>query len=161
MSSPSLLPFLFSAVVSSYAAAIPVVSLSLLDFIPLLPSIRGSTLHILLYLCNLLIPDPPHVFSPSIHFSTPPPLRLPFSCCCVLFQKRSDSFSAGPPWIIIIPVAGGVLVLAILVCVSTWWLHKQRKRRKDSKGKEQTFLHPVVRMKAGNSHAGIGQPTTV
>ncbi|XP_067030249.1 uncharacterized protein [Acropora muricata] len=40
---------------------------------------------------------------------------------------------ARPPWIIIIAVAGGVVLLAILVCVLTWWVHKQRKCRKDTK----------------------------
>ena len=32
------------------------------------------------------------------------------------------------------------MVLAILVGVLTWWVHKQKKCRKDSKSKDQTWL---------------------
>ncbi|XP_067052060.1 uncharacterized protein [Acropora muricata] len=41
--------------------------------------------------------------------------------------------AADPPWVIIGAVAGGVVLLAILVGVLTWWVHKQRKCRKDTK----------------------------
>ncbi|XP_015747811.1 PREDICTED: uncharacterized protein LOC107327578 [Acropora digitifera] len=36
-------------------------------------------------------------------------------------------------WIIIIVVVGGVVLLAVFVGVLTWWVHKQRKCRKDTK----------------------------
>ncbi|XP_074634741.1 uncharacterized protein LOC141893241 [Acropora palmata] len=44
-----------------------------------------------------------------------------------------SAVSASPPWTIVGAVAGGVVLLAILVGVLIWWVHKQRKCRKDTK----------------------------
>ncbi|XP_068685507.1 hemicentin-2-like [Montipora foliosa] len=38
-----------------------------------------------------------------------------------------------PTWIIIVPVAAGVVLLALVVAFVTWWVHKKRKCLKDIK----------------------------
>ena len=44
------------------------------------------------------------------------------------------------------------MVLAIVVGDLTWWVHKQKKCRKDAKGKDQTLLL------SSRSHEGRQQP---
>ena len=53
------------------------------------------------------------------------------------------------------------MVLAMVVVVLTWWVHKQRKCRKDTKSKYQTLLESRHRMKAANSLYCVGQPISV
>ena len=45
------------------------------------------------------------------------------------------SGSAGPQWAVIGSVAGIIVVVVIVVVVVSWWVHKQRKCRKDIKSK--------------------------
>ena len=68
--------------------------------------------------------------SPSLFLDSPLSLTL-----TILY-----SVSTGPPWAIIGGVTGGVAVLAIVIGVLTWWVHKQRRCRKDTKSKDQTLL---------------------
>ena len=59
------------------------------------------------------------------------------------FKFNFTDFYSGPAsrtWTVVGAAAGGVVALAIVVGVSTWWVHKQRKCRKDTKSKDQTLL---------------------
>ncbi|XP_074634709.1 uncharacterized protein LOC141893220 isoform X2 [Acropora palmata] len=47
--------------------------------------------------------------------------------------SAEQEVSAGPPWVIIVAVTGGVVVLLIAVGVLTWRLHKRRKCIKDTR----------------------------
>lgn len=68
--------------------------------------------------------------------------------------------SAGNLWAIIVAVVGGVVVIAIVVGVSIWWVRKQRKCRKDT---EMGLMHnqddqQKMELMAQQERAGEGIP---
>ena len=88
--------------------------------------------HCLTHLCQSLFFLVLSFFS----LSSSPFLDSPLSLTSLFFY----SGSAGPQWAIIGAVEGSIVVLAIVVVVVPWSVHKRRKRRKAITSEYQTLL---------------------
>ncbi|XP_068733675.1 uncharacterized protein [Montipora capricornis] len=60
---------------------------------------------------------------------------------------RTAEPTDGPPWVIIGAVAGGVVLVALVVGFVTWWVHKKRKCIKDTKTRSRSHLGTSIGIK--------------